>query len=678
MYAENAYVALLRDIEALSSQVQPPSPLAPTVPALLTVALSETVHKAQEGWKKITRYRKKAKLRVSRGIERALKKEAQHEQVIGHKLALKLNAAAGDAGLEGGRERMSQLDGAAGGNVAVVGAGAIGALGKLSLLAKRKGRSGPPATSISATGRVVEDAEDGSPILDEDKAGDGDDEDSDEKEPPPSSAVMSLPPFLPSSSTVAFSPPSGLPSTPLSLGALPVSLASLAASAVLPSACDSQAPVVMSCSNFPIAVLHVPVQRQYTMTRKDSKRIKREEKEALVNVSVRIMGTPDASFLYFVAKDVCQLICLRKGSVAKAIHEFSNAEKARMPVMCQRSSGSGCTQVLTVLTVQGVQRLMNASRQPIAKSVLQWIMEKIAEIRHEKKTAPPQAPGAAPITAELQLQPPQPPPLPIQRRPPDVLPSAPHRDDLSSSAASVRGPSTLSLSMPASGMSLGQAPTFSSESADAFLQSALAMPSRPGGGSGHEGLHSPSQPSFGGPVGPSLLSSQYLTSSNPLSSYGSMHSSPFSTLQSFAPPYGGLQPQSSSHPLAQSHAFVPQHFALPFLLLLLRPFPPRPPHCPVHPRAEPAADRGAAGALAEPVPALLQPRAALRPSTAAIVPVRAPHGHVRRPAGAAGAAAPGRAAAAGAAATVPLLPSPPPAAAATAASAPQVRGGEGG
>ena len=111
----------------------------------------------------------------------------------------------------------------------------------------------------------------------------------------------------------------------------------------------------MSCSKFPIAVLNVPVQRQYTMTRKDSKRMKQANKEALVNVTVRIMGTLDRLHVYFVARDVCQLICLRKGSVAKAIHDFSATEKARMPVLCQRSSGSGCTQVLTVLTKAGVQ-----------------------------------------------------------------------------------------------------------------------------------------------------------------------------------------------------------------------------------------------------------------------------------------------------------------------------------
>ena len=560
MYAENAYVALLRDIEALSSHVQPPSPMAPNVPPMLTVALSETVQKAQEGWKKITRYRKKTKLKVSRGIERALKKEAgQHDHSSGKIIALKLSAVAldpadGARDRESGRDRIAQMDGSLGGGVVMSGVvSAVGSKGR-SLAAKRKSRSSSsPSASAALQSENGEDEADVDGDLDaDDKAGDGDDEDSDEKDLPPPSASSTLL----SASTVAF-PAAGASSTSLGLSGVPVSLVSSSSTAVLPSAYDSQAPVVMSCSKFPIAVLHVPVQRQYTMTRKDSKRIKREEKEALVNVSVRIMGTPDASFLYFVAKDVCQLICLRKGSVAKAIHEFSNLEKARMPVMCQRSSGSGCTQVLTVLTVAGVQRLMNASRQPIAKSVLQWIMEKITEIQLEKKSAANVAAQQAQTTPDMQPQLQPPTPSASLRGPPDGLSSAPQRDDLSRSGApGMRVPSTLNLSMPTpSALNLSQPSPFPDPS-EAFFQTSLNMPARPGGNNAHPGLHSPSQPSFNAPSpGASLLSSQYLTSSNPLSSYGSMHSAPFSSLQGFPTPFGGLQPQPSSRPVGQSQSY---------------------------------------------------------------------------------------------------------------------------
>jgi hypothetical protein len=248
--------------------------------------------------------------------------------------------------------------------------------------------------------------------VEEDGVNDGDDEDSggktpdsDEMDAGTAAANLLAPPAFPSdtksvviatgaitiplsSSSAAARPVSVFPRLPRTMA--PVSCSSSAA-AFLPSVTltspvsapsDSQAPVVMSCSKHPIAVLHVPVQRQYTMTRKDSKRIKREEKEALVNVSVRIMGTLDGAYLYFVAKseaaaalprltadestqaahccaalcclccvrDICQLICLRKGSVAKAIHEFSPLKKARMPVLCQRSSRTQVRRELQVIS----------------------------------------------------------------------------------------------------------------------------------------------------------------------------------------------------------------------------------------------------------------------------------------------------------------------------------------
>ena len=70
-------------------------------------------------------------------------------------------------------------------------------------------------------------------------------------------------------------------------------------------------------SKAPFKILTVDVQRQYTMSKRETRRMSREEKERLVGVPLRIMGTPHLNNLYFVAKDVCILIHTRKGNVAK-------------------------------------------------------------------------------------------------------------------------------------------------------------------------------------------------------------------------------------------------------------------------------------------------------------------------------------------------------------------------
>ena len=59
-----------------------------------------------------------------------------------------------------------------------------------------------------------------------------------------------------------------------------------------------------------------------------------------MGVPLRIMGGPHRQNLYFVAKDVCVLIHTRKGNVAKSIGQFSETQKARMPVLCVRGNGT--------------------------------------------------------------------------------------------------------------------------------------------------------------------------------------------------------------------------------------------------------------------------------------------------------------------------------------------------
>lgn len=148
-------------------------------------------------------------------------------------------------------------------------------------------------------------------------------------------------------------------------------------------------PLVESINKKPLKVLYVNVQRQYTVSKKETVRMSKDDKERLVPVHVRIMGTPARGELYFVAKDVCLLIHTRKGNVAKSIGQFREDEKVRMSVVCPRSNGTVSTHILTALTVKGVRRLLTTSRSPLASHVLKWILKQVdvimAEYAEEKK-----------------------------------------------------------------------------------------------------------------------------------------------------------------------------------------------------------------------------------------------------------------------------------------------------
>ena len=378
--AESAYQGLLSNIKALSEQVAAVQAVT-GVADVVTRGLDETLEKAKRGWKKIKAERKKKRKKKRHMKERTMKQEGHHLLQQAAVAAAAASAAAASTA------HLTALPPAAPtpGQPAMIvgGSNILQVLSSASEESGRKRRQLPESSVADAAADDEADEDEEDDEEDEEAVGDGH-----IISPPlaflsmPRLAVMSLtspipvPPAIAPSATSALSPAAPQPSSLSSSAAPPT--------AYQPSGdglSDAQAPVVMSCSKFPIAILNVPVQRQYTMTRKDSKRMKRTDKEALVNVTVRIMGTPDRQHIYFVAKDVCQLICLRKGSVAKAIHDFTGVEKARMPVLCQRSSGSGCTQVLTVLTMAGVQRLMTSSRQPIARSVLQWLSERVTEIQ---------------------------------------------------------------------------------------------------------------------------------------------------------------------------------------------------------------------------------------------------------------------------------------------------------
>jgi len=138
--------------------------------------------------------------------------------------------------------------------------------------------------------------------------------------------------------------------------------------------------LINNVSKTPFRTVTVSVQKQYTMSKKETLGMSKEDKERLVTVPVRIMGSPNPNTLYFVAKDVCLLIHTRKGNVAKSIGQFDEHEKARMPVLCPRSNGTVSTHILTVLSVKGVKRLLNSSRSSRAPHVLKWILNQVENI----------------------------------------------------------------------------------------------------------------------------------------------------------------------------------------------------------------------------------------------------------------------------------------------------------
>lgn len=128
----------------------------------------------------------------------------------------------------------------------------------------------------------------------------------------------------------------------------------------------------------PVAISWANVKKQYTVSKRETTLMSTTERNQLLPVPVRIMGIPtDRTNLYIVAKDVCQLIHIRKANVARSIGQFSDREKARMPVLCKRSNKIDSTHVLIVLTLDGVKRLLTSSRSALAPIVLDWIMKQI-------------------------------------------------------------------------------------------------------------------------------------------------------------------------------------------------------------------------------------------------------------------------------------------------------------
>jgi hypothetical protein len=137
-------------------------------------------------------------------------------------------------------------------------------------------------------------------------------------------------------------------------------------------------------SSQPLTTLYCTAEQQFTMKRDKSKKLAVKEKDQVVRVPVRVMGEYKLASIYFVAKDVCPLVSLRKGSIAKTIHDFiPDFERSRMPIHCSRSNGSGCIQILTVLTVAGVQRMKEQCRKVRGKQAIDELLNQVEALCKE-------------------------------------------------------------------------------------------------------------------------------------------------------------------------------------------------------------------------------------------------------------------------------------------------------
>ena len=157
-------------------------------------------------------------------------------------------------------------------------------------------------------------------------------------------------------------------------------------------------PTIKGLPLHPLQTLYLQVQKQYTVSVKqmESGHYTEAERESLVAVPVRILGsTDDLSRLYFVAKDVCLLAFIRKGNVAKSISQFAEHEKARIPIMCPRANGTSSLHLLTALSIEGVKRLMTSSRLNVAEDVLAFLMAHVDALIKNGVPPPPIAPAAA-------------------------------------------------------------------------------------------------------------------------------------------------------------------------------------------------------------------------------------------------------------------------------------------
>ena len=202
---------------------------------------------------------------------------------------------------------------------------------------------------------------------------------------------------------------SNLPNTPQSSSLYYQTTTADAQSASVAAAAHSSSnpfckpcPLLSNLSKHPLRVSYVEIPREYTLSKKDAaSQLSADERAQQVRVPIRIMGRPldpngdDAhttssppalgriprSDIWVVSKDICAVLHIRKGNVAKTIAHFeAGSMKASMPVLCQRSNGTVSTHILTVLSIRGVHKLLSSSRSELAPSVSQWVHQQFEQL----------------------------------------------------------------------------------------------------------------------------------------------------------------------------------------------------------------------------------------------------------------------------------------------------------
>ena len=132
----------------------------------------------------------------------------------------------------------------------------------------------------------------------------------------------------------------------------------------------------------PFKTLNVRIQKQFTMSKKDiaemtaAGQITHSQLEQLVTVRLRIMGSPTRHQMLFLSSDICMLIHRQKDLV----RNFSPSEKARVRMMAKRPDGTDYTIIVSVLSVEGVKKLLMNSRSAIANQAWHWLDLQISQI----------------------------------------------------------------------------------------------------------------------------------------------------------------------------------------------------------------------------------------------------------------------------------------------------------
>ncbi len=105
---------------------------------------------------------------------------------------------------------------------------------------------------------------------------------------------------------------------------------------------------LIGVSKLPFQLVQVPLPWQHAVSRNECKLLSAAQKSLLVQRPVRVMLStspdcgPDSSGclhltqanIWFVAKDVAQLLHIHEANVARRIAPFLLHERARMPVLC--------------------------------------------------------------------------------------------------------------------------------------------------------------------------------------------------------------------------------------------------------------------------------------------------------------------------------------------------------